>query len=220
MKQTTELYKKSKHGMTSEMARDKKISGHENENVVATQMKGTVIKGTGKVDVVTLNGDRVSCKRGKKTQWSLYSKETMLGNCWNESQKESLINYIDFLPESVEEYKKNRNQYRINQYSQDLLNDVKDNPMELIKFCCGFGKIDIFHLTDDRTNESYLINSSDFFHKIENAIKGVYKTNGGKIVISGGVKNTIMFELELRKGTNHKKVLFHSLLGRIIDIVK
>jgi hypothetical protein len=211
---------KSKHGMTSEVARDKKISGHENENIVAEQLNGVVIKGVGKVDILTPNGNMVSCKKGKKTQWSLYCKETMVNNEWNKIQKESLINYIDFLPDSADEYKKNRDKFRVNTYSQDLLNGFKDCPMELIKFCCGYGKIDIFHLTDARTNETYMINSSDFFRKIENSIKDVYRTNGGKIVISGGVKNTIIFELELRKGTNHKKVLFHSLLGRIIDIVK
>ena len=212
--------KKSKHGMTSEMARDKKISGHENENIVAEQLNGTVIKGRGKVDIITSNGVKVSCKQGKKTQWSLYCKETMVGKDWNETQKNSLINYIDFLPDFKEDYKKNKEQFKVNPYSQDLLDSFKDNPIELIKFCCGYGKIDIFHLTDVRTNEKYMINSSDFFKKIEDSIKKVYKTNGGKIVISGGVKNTIIFELELRKGTNHKKVLFHSLLGRIIDIVK
>jgi len=59
--------KKSKHGMTSEMARDKKISGHKNENIVAEQLNGTVIKGRGKVDIITSNGVKVSCKQGKKT---------------------------------------------------------------------------------------------------------------------------------------------------------
>jgi hypothetical protein len=211
---------KSKHGMTSEQARDKKIAGHKNEDIVAEQFNGVVLKGTGKVDIQTPNGENISCKRGKKTQWSLYCKDTMLNNVWNQSQKVALEKYIDFLPESAVEYKQNRQLYKINPYSQELLDNLKDSPMELIKFCCGYGKIDYYHLTDDRTNQPYMISSTDFFNKIEKSIKDVYRTNGGKIVISGGEKNTIIFELELRKGTNHKKVLCHSLLGRIIDIVK
>ena len=56
--------------------------------------------------------------------------------------------------------------------------------------------------------------------KIEKSIKRVYTTPGGKFSIAGGDKDVLLFELELRKGTNHKKVLFHSHLSRIIDVVK
>ena len=82
------------------------------------------------------------------------------------------------------------------------------------------GKVDLFHLTDIRDDESYQVSANDFFESIENAITRIYTTSGGKFVIAGGIKDTILFELELRKGTNHKKVLFHSHLSRIIDVVK
>ena len=58
-----------------------------------------------------------------------------------------------------------------------------------------------------------------FFEKVKNSITRIYTTPGGKFVIAGGKKDIILFELELRKGTNHKKVLFHSHLSRIIDVV-
>lgn len=212
--------KKSKHGMTSDQARQKKLIGHNNENIVANEIGGIVLGGNKKGDIKNSEDKIISVKTGTKTQWSLYCENTMISGDWNEVQKKSLINYINFLPNSKDEYENNRTKYKINPYVSDLYDAFKYDYMELIKFFCGYGRVDLFHLTDIRNNESYQISSNDFFNNIENAIKKIHTTPGGKFVISGGKKNIILFELELRKGSNHKKVLFHSHLSRIIDVVR
>jgi hypothetical protein len=211
---------KSKHGMTSEQARQKKLMGHQNEDIVANEVGGVVLVGNKKGDIRTSEDKIISAKTGTKTQWSLYCENTMISGDWNEAQKQSLIDYINFLPDSKEDYKNNRTKYKTNPYVSELYNAFKYDYMGLIKFFCGHGKVDLFHLTDIRNNESYQISSNDFFENIENAITRIYTTPGGKFVIAGGRKDIILFELELRKGTNHKKVLFHSHLSRIIDVIK
>jgi hypothetical protein len=212
--------RKSKHGMTSEQARQKKLMGHNNENIVANEVGGIVLAGNKKGDIRTFEDKIISAKTGTKTQWSLYCENTMISGDWNEIQKKSLIDYINFLPDSKEDYENNRVEYRINPYASDLYNAFKYDYMNLIKFFCGHGKVDLFHLTDIRDNKIYQIPSNSFFDRIESAITRVYTTTGGKFVIAGGKKDTILFEMELRKGTNHKRVLFHSHLSRIIDVVK
>jgi hypothetical protein len=211
---------KSKHGMTSVQARQKKLIGHKNEDIVANEVGGVVLSGNKKGDIRTSEDKIISVKTGTKTQWSLYCENTMISGDWNEAQKQSLIDYINFLPDSKEEYKNNRTKYKTNPFVSELYNAFKYDYMGLIKFFCGHGKVDLFHLTDIRNNESYQISSNDFFENIESAITRIYTTPGGKFVIAGGRKDTILFELELRKGTNHKKVLFHSHLSRIIDVIK
>ena len=206
--------------MTSDQARQKKLIGHNNENIVANEIGGIVLGGNKKGDIKNSEDKIISVKTGTKTQWSLYCENTMISGDWNEVQKKSLINYINFLPNSKDEYENNRTKYKINPYVSDLYDAFKYDYMELIKFFCGYGRVDLFHLTDIRNNESYQISSNDFFNNIENAIKKIHTTPGGKFVISGGKKNIILFELELRKGSNHKKVLFHSHLSRIIDVVR
>jgi hypothetical protein len=211
---------KSKHGMTSEQASQKKLMGHQNEEIVANEVGGIVLVGNKKGDIKTFEDKIISAKTGTKTQWSLYCENTMISGDWSEIQKKSLIDYINFLPDSKDEYENNRTQYKKNPYVSELYDAFKYDYMGLIKFFCGYGKVDSFHLTDIRNDESYQISSNDFFESIENAITRIYTTPGGKFVIAGGKKDIILFELELRKGTNHKKVLFHSHLSRIIDVVK
>jgi len=205
--------------MTSEQARQKKLMGHNNENIVANEVGGIVLTGNKKGDVRNSEGKIISVKTGTKTQWSLYCEKTMISGDWTETQKKSLINYINFLPDSKEYYVTNKDKYKTNPHISELYHAFKYDYMRLIKFFCGYGKIDSFHLTDIRNNEKYEISSNDFFEKVKNSITRIYTTLGGKFVIAGGKKDIILFELELRKGTNHKKVLFHSHLSRIIDVV-
>lgn len=212
--------KKSKHGMTSEQAREKKIIGHINEGIVAEEICGIVLGGNQKGDIKNSENKIISAKTGTKTQWSLYCEKTMINYNWNENQKRALTNYINFLPDSKEEYENNRDKYKINPYASEIYNAFKNNYMELIKFCCGYDKIDFFHFTDIRDNKTYQVTKTIFFEKIKKSINRTYITPGGKFVIAGGEKNIILFELELRKGTNHKKMLFHSHLSRIIDVMK
>ena len=74
---------------------------------------------------------------------------------------------------------------------------------------------------DKRDNTQMVINKNEFFDKIENSIKRVYTTPGGKLSIAGGNKDVLLFELELRKGKNsHRGVLFVSTLKQIIDLFK
>lgn len=211
---------KSIHGMSSEAAREKKLFGHAHEYIIASKIGGQILCGRGKGDVINTDGELLSVKTGKKTQWGLYCKNTVLNGMWSDSQRKSLINYIDFLPDSKVDYELNKLKYKQNTYVKELYFEFMNDYMSLIKFFCGYGKVDFFHLTDIRDGKQYQISSDYFFKRIGESISRVYYTLGGKFVIAGGNKDIILFELELRKGTNHKKMLFHSHLSRIIDIVK
>jgi hypothetical protein len=120
----------------------------------------------------------------------------------------------------VKVYLEKKETFKKNIHVLDVFNEFHDKPMELIKFFCGDNKVDYFTLIDNRDGKTYCLDAKTFFEKIDKSITKVYTTDGGKFVISGGKKNIILFELEMRKGTNHKKILFHSHLSRIIDVVK
>jgi hypothetical protein len=212
---------KSKHGMTSEKASERNLAGKQREKQRAKQLNGSrVIKGRKKPDLQREDGKTESVKGGKKTQWALYCLSRIQSSVFSETQKNVILKYMNFLPDDVDFYKSNKDLFKNNPYVENLFEEFSDKPMELVKYFCGYGQVDFFTLIDDRNNETYCVSSNVFFEKLEQSIKKVYTTNGGKFVIAGGKKNTILFELELRKGTNHKKILFHSHLSRIIDVVK
>lgn len=215
------MVQKSKHGMTSEQASERNLAGKQRENQRAQQLNGSqVVKGRKKPDIQRKDGKTESVKGGKKTQWALYSTSTIQTSVFNKTQKDVILKYMNFLPDDVKSFQDNRNLYKINPYAQELFQEFATQPMELVKYFCGYGQVDFFTLMDDRDGQTHCIDSDLFFKKLKNSIKRVYTTKGGKLVISGGEKNTILFELEMRKGTNHKRILFHSLLSRIIDVVK
>jgi hypothetical protein len=215
------MVKKSKHGMTSEQASERNLAGKTREYVRALEMPGAkVINGIEKPDILRIDGKTESVKGGTKTQWGLYCLTTIMSSNLSGTQKESLKKYMNFLPDDVSIYLKNKEIFKKNIHVIDVYNEFYNNPIELIKYFCGNNKVDYFTLIDNRDGKTYCVDAEIFFKKINNSIKKVYTTNGGKFVIAGGEKNTILFELEMRKGTNHKKILFHSLLSRIIDVVK
>jgi hypothetical protein len=215
------MVKKSKHGMTSEQASERNLAGRAREYERASEIPGAkVINGIEKPDILRIDGKTESVKGGTKTQWGLYCLQTILSSNLSDTQKESLKKYMNFLPDDVGVYLKNKEMFKKNTYVIDVYDEFYDKPIELIKYFCGNNKVDYFTLIDNRDGKTYCVDAEIFFEKINNSIKKVYTTNGGKFVIAGGEKNTILFELEMRKGTNHKKILFHSLLSRIIDVVK
>jgi hypothetical protein len=178
------MKKKSKHGMTTEQARRVKILGHTNENIVAEKIGGQVLGGRVKGDVRDAKNEILSVKTGKKTQWALYCKTTMINSDWNEKQRKSIEDYIDFLPDSKWDYERDTHKYKKNPFAQNLYKVFNDDPMKLIRFFCGFGKVDAFHLTDIRDNKTYQVPSNIFFDKIEKSIQRIYVTPGGKFVIA------------------------------------
>ena len=128
---------------------------------------------------------------------------------------------MNFIPSDKNEWVKNRTHYSVNPNAANLVEVFKNNPMKLINYFCGVDVIDYLVTLDSRTNTWEETPMNVFAKKIKSLIKNVYYTPGGKLVISGGVKNTILFELELRKGKSvHKRILFHSILHRIIDCIK
>lgn len=212
---------KSKHGMTSKQASERNLAGKKREKERKNQLPGSeVVTGRKKTDLKRIDGKTESIKGGTKTQWGLYSLRTIANCALNEKQKLVLLEYMNFLPDDKNEYLENREKYKNNPHAYQVLQEFSVAPIDLIKYFCGYGEIDYFTLIDKRDNMTYCIDSHDFFNKIEQSITNVYITDGGKLVIAGGEKRTILFELEMRKGSNHKKILFHSILSRIIDVVK
>jgi hypothetical protein len=211
---------KSKHGMTSEQASERNLAGKRRELERAKKIEGSlVIKGRKKPDILRKDGKTESVKGGTKTQWALYGLNTILSSNFNNTEKKHFSDYINFLPDDINSFQENRDLYKKNPFVKELYDDFKGKPIELIKYFCGYGQVDIYTFIDERDNFTHCTNSETFFDKIEKSIKNVYTTEGGKLVISGGKKNTILFEMEIRKGSNHKKLLFHSILSRIIDVV-
>jgi hypothetical protein len=215
---------KSKHAMTSEVASQKKKLGHKREQSRLYQLGegAEIIKGTGKSDIKLQDGLTESVKGGKKTQWALYTiKRIIDDNYFDEKEIDVIKDWIEFIPDDKNEWKINRQHYSINPNVDNLVQEFTDKPMKLIKYFCGVHQVDYLVTHDSRTNEWNQIPMIDFAQKIENNIKNVYSTKGGKLVISGGEKNVVLFELEIRKGNSaHKRILFHSLLHRIIDCMK
>lgn len=215
---------KSIHGMTSEQASNKKKDGHKREVVRLKQLgEGSVIiKGRGKPDILRNDGLTESVKGGVKTQWALYSLSRIINDTkFNENEINALTKWVNHIPDDKKEWEKNRHLYSINPNVEFLLEQFKDNPIKLVEYFCGVNDVDYIVILDSRDNVWREILMTDFRDKIKSSIKDVYTTEGGKLVISGGDKNIILFELELRKGKgSHKRILFHSLLHRIIDCLK
>ena len=215
---------KSIHGMTSEQASNKKKDGHKREVVRLKQLgEGSVIiKGRGKPDILRNDGLTESVKGGVKTQWALYSLSRIINDTkFNENEINALTKWVNHIPDDKKEWEKNRHLYSINPNVEFLLEQFKDNPIKLVEYFCGVNDVDYIVILDSRDNVWKEILMTDFRDKIKSSIKDVYTTEGGKLVISGGDKNIILFELELRKGKgSHKRILFHSLLHRIIDCLK
>jgi hypothetical protein len=71
--------------------------------------------------------------------------------------------------------------------------------LRLVDYFCGTSIVDYLVILDSRNNRWMEKEMVEFRDKIKNNIKEVYTTPGGKLVFKGGDKNTILFELELRK---------------------
>jgi hypothetical protein len=212
------------HGMTSKEASIKKKSGHDREKQ-RTQVLGEgsiVISGTGKTDVIRKDGKKESVKGGKKTQWALYSLYRIVtDNFFTEEEIRVISKWVNFLPDSKTEWEVNRSKYRNNPNAEELVNTFKTNSIKLINYFCGVNLVDLLVTLDNRNNTWKETPMDEFSDKISKSIKSVYFTPGGKLVIKGGDRNVILFEMELRKGKGaHKKVLFHSKLHTIIDCLK
>lgn len=216
--------KSSQHAMTSEVASQKKKKGHAREEIRLSQLgEGSeVIKGTGKADIRRHDGLFESVKGGKKTQWALYTIDRITEDQYfTQEENEVLQKWVDFIPTDKNEWLRNRSYYSVNPNAANLVEVFKSNPMKLINYFCGVGVVDYLVTLDSRTNTWKETQMSVFANKIKDSIENVYFTPGGKLVISGGEKNIILFELELRKGKSaHKRILFHSILHRIIDCIK
>jgi len=216
--------KTSIHAMTSEQASEKKKNGHIREEIRLSQLPegSEIITGTGKADIKRNDGKTESVKGGKKTQWALYTLDrTLTDDFFNNNEKQAFIEWVNFIPDSKEEWLKDRMFYSKNPNVSKLYDQFKDNPMRLVDYFCGTSIVDYLVILDGRNNRWMEKEMVEFRDKIKDNIKEVYTTPGGKLVFKGGDKNTILFELELRKGKNsHKRILFHSLLHRVIDSIK
>jgi hypothetical protein len=213
----------SEHGMTSEMASLKKKLGHSREDNRLSQLGNgsVIIKGTGKADILRNDGKTESIKGGVKTQWALYCLNRVIQDGFFSKEEMDVIKkWVNFIPDDKIEWKKNRGHYSKNPHAIELTDIFKNNPIKLVNYFCGVNIVDYLVTEDKRDGMWRETPMVEFSNIIKHNIKNVYNTEGGKLVISGGDKNTILFELEIRKGSSHKSILFHSPLLRIIDCIK
>jgi hypothetical protein len=89
---------------SSEISREKKLSGHKVERVVAELIGGEVIKGTNKADFIDLNNNVYSIKSGKKWQIFLYSNTRIA----NSKYLKILKLCLDSFPNDYKTYLKDR----------------------------------------------------------------------------------------------------------------
>ena len=86
---------------SSEISRDKKLSGHKNEEIFAELINGQVLKGTQKGDVKDKKDNLYSIKSGKKWQIFLYSYSRIESSKYLKLLKPCLdsfpINYEEYL---------------------------------------------------------------------------------------------------------------------------
>ena len=89
---------------SSEISRDKKLSGHKNEEIFAELINGQVLKGTQKGDVKDKKENLYSIKSGKKWQIFLYSYKRIQSSRYLKLLKPCL----DAFPIKYEEYLRDR----------------------------------------------------------------------------------------------------------------
>jgi hypothetical protein len=109
------------------------------------------------------------------------------------------------IPNDKYDWEKNREKYSLNPYAAGLVEIFKDNPIKLINYFCGVNLVDYLVIEDMRDGVWRVTSMNDFSNTIKNNIKNVYNTEGGKLVISGGEKNNILFDKYIMKKTkkNH-----------------
>jgi hypothetical protein len=218
--------KMSKHGMTTEQAIEKKKIGHSFEKIFANLIKGYVVKGNGKTDVKDEYGNTYSLKTGKKTQWLLITEKSIC----NEFDKYNIplpeiCEYFDFLPTKII-YLENKQKYSKNDKAEKLSKIVEVYLKDIVNiFMSKSGEVTKLVFYDDRQNVKdgfdngfFIFDMSESIDFLVKIVSLVYFTPGGKVVIKG--PKTQLFELELRKGVNHKTLLIHSHTKRILDLLK
>lgn len=89
---------------SSEISREKKLSGHKVESVVADLIGGEVIKGTNKADFIDTKKNVYSIKSGKKWQIFLYSNDRIA----NSKYLKILKPCLDSFPNDYNLYLKDR----------------------------------------------------------------------------------------------------------------
>lgn len=89
---------------SSEISREKKLSGHKVESLVAELIGGDVIKGTNKADFIDKNNNVYSIKSGKKWQIFLYSNDRIA----NSKHLKILKLCLDSFPNDYSSYLEDR----------------------------------------------------------------------------------------------------------------
>jgi hypothetical protein len=96
-----------KRAMTSEVASDKKLTGHINEGHFAALIDGEVIPGRGKTDVVDSKLNTYSVKSAERAQVFMYGRNRFIENtAFQEvgNVANLIISCIDVFPETLADY--------------------------------------------------------------------------------------------------------------------
>jgi len=209
MKKTIQGYDGSRHGSTTDMASINKKRGHLLEEIYAARVKGRVVKGVGKIDVIEVNEEHTSCKGAKKhIQILLQSKD----NTIDHFKREHPITEFVIAGHKVKKYKaENKNQINVadkdkwKRKADELSNWLtkKENFREILNYIFSNNSIHyLVVLEDEKQNEFKfkITDIIDFYIKLDYQ---VYTTAGCKVVVKAIIPNVsnkylVIFNLEIR----------------------
>ena len=111
---------------SSDISREKKIKGHQIEEIYSSYINGSVISGTKKTDVIDINSNHHSVKSGKKWQIFLYSYETICSS-----------KYLNLFKGSLESFTNEYHKYLVDRekcigFKEKYLNDYGKEKAKLL----------------------------------------------------------------------------------------
>lgn len=236
---------KKKRAMSSELARQKKVSGHLNETHFAGLINGEVNKGDPKTkkDVIDKQHRSHSVKGGDWWQGFLYKRSRFLENTIFQGLGEIAsiaIECLDVFPDSREEYQSRKIEikYCLQKPMRALLEELKNEKIlkaVLEKSLFEGGEVNYLSCYLGQAKDSLDTKTFHVFHKddlINSLIQYVYPENSKarnknqtddlKVVFKSRLhKNSNMAEIEVRTDESHYRTLrFRLNAKKTFEIVK
>jgi len=209
MKKTIQGYDGSRHGSSKDLASSNKKRGHLLEEIYAARVKGSVVKGVGKIDVLEVTEERTSCKGAKKhIQILLQSKD----NTIEHFKTEHPITEFVIAGHKVKKYKvENKNKININDKNtwkskaDELANWLtkKENFNEILNYIFSNNSIHYLVVLEDEKQNAFKFKIKDIIDFYVKLDYQVYTTAGCKVVVKSiipnvSIKPLVIFNLEIR----------------------
>jgi len=219
------------HGMTSEKARRVKIRGHKKEYIYATLIKGKVIKGVGKEDVMDSCGKIHSLKgggeikggEGRKGKWQIFlHKISKFEKNTGFHGKSIFIKILKSYPKSYDEYQKQKEiiKARVVPYMKKLKEYLHGyrNKYSFLDKAFFEKKVDYFVVYHEDT--FYIYDRNEVIKVFTKVLSVENNSTFQKVVFK--YNNKIVGEIEVRTTADGKypSMLFNMLKLKAIDLLE